>query len=123
LRRIFEVLFPLHDAAGNLANFTSRELGVSDGVIVLREWLQDSTYNLDVKNPSTMLKTFLMASAIDIEHRPDGRKGSILHRVPRTVDGYRVDVEGKNQPLFLDLINALFQPAEGGVEQGIAFLQ
>jgi hypothetical protein len=64
-----------------------------------------------------------MASALDIEHRPDGRKGSILHRVPRTVDGYRVDVEGKQQPLFLDLINALFRPAEGSVEQGIAFLQ
>jgi hypothetical protein len=123
LRRIFDVLFPLHDAAGNLANFTSREPGVSDGVIVLREWLQDSIYNLNVKYPSVMLKTLLMASAVDIEHRPDGRKGSILHRVPQTVDGYRVDVEGKNQPLFLDLINALFRPAEGSVEQGIAFLQ
>ncbi len=70
-----------------------------------------------------MLKTLLMASALDIEHRPDGRKGSIIHRVPQTVDGYRVDGEGKRQPLFLDLINALFRPAEGRVGQGIAFLQ
>ena len=70
-----------------------------------------------------MLKTLLIASALDIEHRPDGRKGSILHRVPRGWDGYRFDGEGKQQPLFLDLINALFRPAEGSVEQGIAFLQ
>ena len=70
-----------------------------------------------------MLRTLLMASALDIEHRPDGRKGSILRRVPHTVDGYRVDVEGKQQPLFLDLINTLFRPAEGSVEQGIGFLQ
>jgi hypothetical protein len=123
LRRIFEILFPLHEAAGNLASFTSRESGVSDGITVLREWLQDSICILDVKNPSAMLKKLLMASALDIEHRPDGRKGNILHRVPRTVDGYRVDVERKQQPLFLDLINALFRPAEGSVEQGIAFLQ
>ena len=123
LRRIFEILFPLHEAAGNLASFTSREPGVLNGIAVLREWLQDSTCNLDVKNPSAMLKTLLMASALDIEHRPDGRKGSILNRVPRTVDGYRVDGEGIRQPLFLDLINALFRPAEGRVGQGIAFLQ
>ena len=123
MRRIFDILFPLHEAAGNLASFTSQEPGVSDGVIVLREWLQDSTWNLDVKNPSAMLKTLLMTSALDIEHRPDGRKGSIIHRVPRTVDGYRFDVYGNQQPLFLDLINALFRPAEGSVEQGIAFLQ
>ena len=123
MRLIFEILFPLHDAAGNLASFTSQESGVSAGIIVLREWLQDSIANLDVKNPSAMLKTLLMASVLDIEHRPDGRKGSILHRIPRTVDGYRVDIDGKQQPLFLDLINALFQPVEGSVEQGIAFLQ
>ena len=122
LRRIFEILFPLHEAAGNLASFTSRERGgVSDGIIILREWLQDSICNLDVRNPSAMLKTLLMASAIDIGHRPDVRKGSILRRVLQ--DGYRVDEEGKRQPLFLDLINALFRPAEGSVEQGIAFLQ
>lgn len=89
--------------------------------MVLREWLQDSICNLDVRNPSAMLKTLLMASAIDIGHRPDGRKGSILRRMLR--DGYRIDGEGKQQPLFLDLINALFRPAEGSVEQGIAFLQ
>ena len=70
-----------------------------------------------------MLKTLLMASALDIKNRPDGRKGNILHRVPRAVEGYRIDVDGKEQPLFLDLINALFRPAEGSVEQGIAFLQ
>ena len=70
-----------------------------------------------------MLKTLLMASALDIEHRPDGRQGTILKRVPRTVEGYRVDAESKQRPLFLDLVNALFRPAEGSVEQGIAFLQ
>jgi len=123
LGRIFEILFPLHEAAGNLASFTSREPGVSVGIIVLREWLKDSTCDLNVRNPSAMLKTLLMASALDIEHRPDGRKGSILRRALHYVDGYRVDVEGNRQPLFLDLINALFRPAEGSVEQGIAFLQ
>jgi hypothetical protein len=123
LRRIFEILFPLHEAAGNLASFTSRESGASNGIIVLREWLQDSICNLDVKNPSAMLKTLLMASALDIDHRPDGRKGSILRRVPHTVDGYRFGVEGKRQPLFLDLINALFRPIERSVEHGIVFLQ
>ncbi len=70
-----------------------------------------------------MLKTLLMASALGIKHHPDSWKGSILHRVPHTVDGYRVDDKGNQQPLFLDLINALFRPAEGSVEQGIAFLQ
>ena len=70
-----------------------------------------------------MLKTLLMASALDIEHRPDGRMGTIIKRVLRTVEGYRVDVESKQQPLFLDLINTLFRPAEGSVERGIAFLQ
>ena len=70
-----------------------------------------------------MLKTLLMASVLDIEHCPDGWKGSILHRVPHAAEGYRVDVDGKQQPLFLDLINALFQPVEGSVERGIAFLQ
>ena len=69
-----------------------------------------------------MLKTLLIASALDIEHRPDGWKG-ILRRVPRTADGYRVGGEGNAQPLFLDLISVLFRPAEGSVEQGIAFLQ
>jgi hypothetical protein len=123
LRRIFDILFPLHEAAGNLASFTSREPGISDGITVLREWLQESIWNLDVNNPSNMLKTLLMASALDIEHRPDGRQGTILRRVPRTVEGYRVDVESKQHPLFLDLVNALFRPAEGSVEQGIAFLQ
>jgi len=53
------MLFPLHDAAGNLASFTSRESGVSEGVIVLREWLQDSICDLNVRNPSAMLKTLL----------------------------------------------------------------
>ena len=123
MRRIFEILFPLHDAAGNLASFTSREPGVSEGLTVLRGWLQDSICDLDVKNPSAMLKTLLMASALDIKRRPNGRKFSILHRVPHTVEGYRVDVDGKQQPLFLDLINALFRPVRGSVEQGIAFLQ
>ena len=70
-----------------------------------------------------MLKRLLMASALNIEHRPDGGKGSILKNVPRGVDGYRVDSEGNRQPLCLDLINALFRPAEGSVEQGIGFLQ
>jgi len=123
LRRIFEILFPLHDAAGNPASFTSRESGVSEGIIVLREWLQDSICNLDVKNPSAMLKTLLMSSVLDIEHRPDGRQGSILRRVPRTADGYRDGVGGNQQPLFLDLIHALFLPVEWSIEQGIAFLQ
>jgi hypothetical protein len=123
LGRIFEILFPLHEAAGNLASFTSREPGVSNGIIVLREWLQDSICDLNVRNPSAMLKTLLMASALDIEHRPNGREGSILRRVPHTVDGYRVGVQGKRQPLFLDLINALFRPTERSVEHGIAFLQ
>ena len=123
LGRIFTILFPSQEAAGNLASFTSREPGVSNGIIVLREWLQDSICDLHVRNPSAMLKTLLMASALGIEHRPDGWKGSILCHVPQTVDGYRVDSEGTEQPLFLDLINALFRPAEGSVEQGIAFLQ
>ena len=70
-----------------------------------------------------MLKTLLIASALDIEHRPDGRNGSILRRVPRRADGYRVDGEGNPQPLFLDLINALFRPTETSIEQGIAYLQ
>ena len=70
-----------------------------------------------------MLKTLLMASALDIKHRPDGQKDSIRRRVPETVDGYRVDGKGNRQPLFLDLINALFQPTERSIEQGIAFLQ
>ena len=123
MRRIFEILFPLHEAAGNLASFTSREPGVSDGIIVLREWLQDSICNLDVRNPSVMLKTLLMASALDIERRPDVQKDNILRRVPHNVDGYRVDVVGGRRPLFLDLIDALFRPTEGSVEQGITFLQ
>ena len=123
MRRIFEILFPLHEAAGNLASFTSREPGVSEGIIVLREWLQDSICNLDVRNPSAMLKTLLMASALDIERRPDGRKDSILRRVPHNVNGYRVDAVRRWRPLLLDLIDTLFRPIEGSVEQGIAFLQ
>ena len=79
--RILDILSPLHEAAGDLASFTSQEPGVSDWVIVLREWLEDGICNLAVKNPSAMLKPRLMASALDIEHRPDGQKGSILHRV------------------------------------------
>ena len=92
-------------------------------MIVLREWLQDSIYDLDVKRPSAMLRTLLMASALDIKYHLDGREGRILEKVPNTVDGYRVDIEETQQPLFLDLINALFRPAEGSVEQGIGFLQ
>ena len=106
-----------------MASFTSQEPGVSDGIIVLRRWLRDSIYYLPVGDLPAMLKTLLMASALDIKHRPDGRKGRILHYVPHTVEGYRVDVDGRQQPLFLDLINALFRPTEGSVEQGIAFLQ
>ena len=120
MRRIFDILFPQHEAAGNLASFTNREPGVSDGILILREWL---TSNLHVKNPSAMLKTLLMTSALDIEHPPDGRKGSILQRLPHTADSYRVDDKGNRQPLFLDVINALFRPAEGSIEQGIAFIQ
>ena len=70
-----------------------------------------------------MLKTLLMASALDIKHRADGRNASILRRVPRGWDGHRVDGEGNLQPLFLDLINVLFRPTERSIEQGIAFLQ
>ena len=123
LRRIFDILFPQHEAAGNLASFTNREPGVLDGVTILREWLQDSTCDLDVKNPSAMLRALLMTSVLDIGHPPDSRKGNILKWVPRGLDGYRVDAEGNGQPLFLDVINALFRRAEGSIEQGIAFLQ
>ena len=123
MRRIFEILFPLHEAVGNLAGFTSRAPSVSDGIIVLREWVQDSICNLHVKNPSVMLKTLLIASALDIKHRADGRIDSILRRVPRTADGYRFDGEGNRQPLFLDLINVLFRPTERSIGQGIAFLR
>lgn len=116
LNRIFEILFPVHDASGNLVTFT--ESGVSEGVIVLRQWVQDRTVHLDVKNPTAMLRMLIMASTLDIYRTPDLRRGNTIRRLPPNRTGYR-----DSQPLLLDLINSLFKLAEGGIVQGIGFLR
>jgi len=64
-----------------------------------------------------------MASALDASHQPNFRRSNALRRAFEVDHGYRVDVDSKRRPLFLDLINALFQPANGSVELGLAFLQ
>jgi len=117
LRRIFEILFPVHDASGNLVTFTS-DSGLSEGVIVLRQWVQDRTVHLNVKNPTAMLRMLIMASTFDIYRTPNLRRGRTIKRLPKNLIGYR-----GSQPLLLDLINSLFKLAEGGIVQGICFLR
>lgn len=117
LRRIFGILFPVHDASGNLVTFTS-DSGLSEGVIVLRQWVQDRTVHLNVKNPTEMLRMLIMASTLDIHRTPNLRRGRTIKRLPTGLTGYRGE-----QPLLLDLINSLFKLAEGGIVQGIGFLR
>jgi hypothetical protein len=90
---------------------------------VLRAWIQESALNLNVGHPGYMLQTLLMASALDASHRPNFRRSNALCWAFEVDHGCRVDMEGSKQPLFLDLINALFQLADGSVELGLAFLQ
>jgi hypothetical protein len=117
LRRIFEILFPVHDASGNLVTFTG-DSGLSEGIVVLRQWVQDRTVHLDVKRPTEMLRMLIMASTLDIYRTPDLRRGRTIKRLPKDPTGYR-----GSHPLLLDLINSLFKLAEGGTAQGIGFLR
>jgi hypothetical protein len=133
LRRIFEIIFPLNEASGNLITFTS-DSGLSEGVIVLRQWVQDRTVHLDVKNPTAMLRMLIMASTLDIYRPPDLRRGRTINRLPQGRFGYRGGAATTplrqsrfgyrhSHPLLLDLINSLFKLAEGGIVQGIGFLR
>lgn len=123
LHRIFNLVFPTIESAGNLASFTQRDSSTLHGLAVLRAWIYESVLNLDVEDPTAMLKTLLMASALDASYRPNFQRSNALHRALNVNHGYRLDMDNKKQPLFLDLINVLFQLANGSVEQGLAFLQ
>ena len=90
---------------------------------MLRAWIQDSALSLDVGHPDPMLKTLLMASALDASHRPNFRRSNALCRAFEVDHGYRMNMKGEKQPLFLDLVNALFPLGDGNVELGLAFLQ
>lgn len=126
ISKLFGCVYPDIVAAGRIADFvthlTQTEPLVSQGLTVLRHWIEEGFYNLEPDRMDHILELFLIATAFDHYAAPR----YILHsRLERRLlsDGYRVHSDtGQRTPLILDLFNCLFVDEQGTAEIGVAFI-
>lgn len=66
MTRFMEVIYPQHSGAGKLADLTtntgSPDNRIAEGLIVLRDWINESIWTLNLSNSPRVLEVFLIAS-------------------------------------------------------------
>jgi len=145
MSRLLGVLYPQNNSAGKLANIRTSQMPdqqslVSQGLPVLRTWIKDAFYSLDPSNTNQVLELFLIASgmypglchlsrsdivkAIDHYGVPQyflEAYDSIAEKMPSVA--YCVDNKGGNQPLVIDLYNALFAQVDRAMSNGAGYIR
>jgi len=136
-------VFPQHSSAGKLADLvvdaSNSEHLVSEGLAVLREWIEESIFTLNLSNSPRVLEIFLISSVsrslVNGNDSCPYKKALDHYGVPQYIqrtklrgrgfrDVYRLDkVSGRRYLVYLDLYNGLFAHGNTAMLAGINYLQ
>jgi hypothetical protein len=143
LSRFVHFVFPQYSSAGKLADLvvdaSNSERLVTEGLAVLREWIEESIFTLNLSNSPRVLEIFLISSVSSSFANGNNsysyKKALDHYGVPQYIqrtklrgrgfrDVYRYDrASGRRCLVYLDLYNGLFAHGNTAMRAGIDYLQ